>query len=631
MLSFMLNKKLIKVQVLLFTLMVGSSSTFLSQQDIENKSDQLKVKSIQLDIVSSLAWGEVLFYYFSGDKMEALIRLYARESRNKLRPHQPQADLLAAGLLLDFGLAAEAQNRLEQIGHQNLNQKLNSRLALIMARVYFQSQDLSSSRFWLEKVDEQHLTGNELVRKKMMNAQLLFIEGRFIEAARQLENIDNKSNLQLYANYNQGLSLLKLADQAAQNNGRLLLTKISNIEPVDQEQYALVDQAKLALGLDAINLNLSLKAREFFINIRLDGLVSNDALLLLGWTYGQTDEFDKALTYWNRLANKAALFDPTVQEAWLAVPYAHQKLGDLSLAVKGYEKAVISQATALKQLDTMLQEHSWRVLLSLSENFSSESQAFPEDFKRMLIANPRFYTFLQEWRELSLFEEKLKKSLSILPTISLVLKENDQRYVQKSTLVNQKLQDNPSQKLYQTHDKLKIEFEQQKIKPIAEKFLSQENFVHWLKLQNLRTISKNIPDEVSDEKIEKIRRLQGVAQWNFHRERDENTSAAKAGLGKLKQTLIELSERLKTLKVLANKPRKSSTSDLLRIDELLKRGDDLVAQVVILQQELEVAMSDEFLKFVGQRQIALNSLAEQANLALARLRFKAIQESLNDD
>ena len=56
-----------------------------------------------------------------------------------------------------------------------------------------------------------------------------------------------------------------------------------------------------------------------------------------------------------------------------------------------------------------------------------------------------------------------------------------------------------------------------------------------------------------------------------------------------------------------------------------------MAQVVIPQQELEVAMSDEFLKFVGQRQIALNSLAEQANLALARLRFKAIQESLNDD
>ena len=626
----MLKTNLRKVQSVLLVLVVGFFTPLFSADE----NPQFKNKEKQLNVISSLEWGEVLFYYFSGDKMESLVRLYARESRNKLQPHQDQADLLAAGLLLDLGLASEAQVRLAGIGHENLNEKLNSRLSLIMARVYFQNQNLNLASQWLERVDDQHLSDNELVRKKMMYAQLLFNEGKFVEAASELENIDNKGNLQLYAEYNHGLSLLQLSNQDAQIKGRLLLSNISNIEPVDQEQYGLIDQSKLALGLDAINSNLPIKAREHFIGIRLDGLVSNDALLFLGWTYAQTEAFDTALTYWNRLAVKSTLLEPTVQEAWLAVPYAHQKLGDFELAVKGYEEAIGFQSKALEQLNKMQDEKSWRVLLLSPENKQQDSidkAFFPQEFERQLIADPRFYSYLKEWRELSLFEDKLRKNLSILPTLSLVLKENESRYIQKSTIVKEKLLVSNNQQFIESHQQLNTELGQQKIKIIAEKLLSKEDYAHWLKLESVQLSVDGIPSEVGIEKIEKIRHLKGVAQWKFHRQRDENTWSAENDLTKLKLSLNELSQRIQSLTVLANIPRQATTAELLRIEELTQRGDNLVRLVVEIQKELEQAMSDEFLAFVKQRQVALINLAEQANVALSRLRFKAIKESLIND
>jgi DNA polymerase IIIc chi subunit len=625
-----LKTKLNKTQKILLVLAVGFFTTLISADE----DPQFKNKEKQLNVISSLQWGEVLFYYFNGDKMESLIRLYARESRNKLQPHQDQADLLAAGLLLDLGLASEAQERLSGIGHENLNEKLNSRLSLIMARVYFQNQNLNLARQWLGKVVELHLSDNELVRKKMMYAQLLFNEGKFVESASELENIDNKGNLQLYSEYNHGLSLLQLSNLDAQIKGRLLLSNISNIEPVDQEQYGLIDQSKLALGLDAINSNLPIKAREHFIGIRLDGLVSGDALLLLGWTYAQTEEFDVALTYWNRLAVKSTLFEPTVQEAWLAVPYAHQKLGDFELAVKGYEEAIGFQLKALEQLNKMQEEHSWKVLLLSSDSKQQDrldKPFFPQGFERQLIADPRFYTYLKEWRELTSFEEKLRENLTILPTLSLVLKENESRYIQKSTVVKEKLMASNRQGFVDEHQQLSKELGLEKSKIVAEKLLSKENYSHWLKLESAQSFVDEIPSEVGIEKIEKIRRLKGVAQWNFHRQRDENTWSAENDLTKLKLNLNELAQRIQSLTELSNKPRQATTAELIRVEELTQRGDNLVQLVVKLQQELEQAMSEEFLAFVKLRQTALFNLAEQANLALARLRFKAIKESLIND
>ncbi len=583
----------------------------------------------QAEVISSLQWGEVLFYYFKGDKMNALIRLYARESRNQFQTNQTQADLLAAGLLLDLGLASKAQSRLEKIGNEQLDVTMKSRLSLVMARVYFHGQNFELAQQWLDTVDETHLNESETARKKLMEAQLLFSFGKYSLAAKQLESIQSKGNLQYYALYNNGLSLLNVNDTIAQKQGRQLLQKVRSIEPIDQEQYALIDQATLALGLDALNSGYTTDAREYFKTIRLDGLVSNDALLLLGWAFAETQHFEEALTYWNRLSAKETLLEPAVQEAWLAVPYAHQQLGDLNLATQGYERAVEYQLQAQAQLTMMVKEKSWKHLLAKENNATTLS--FPEGIARQLIANPNFYNLLTKWQQLQELQLTLKNNLISLPTIALAIKENEARYIKKSAYVKEKITQNNYDKFFEDYKRLLKQFNVQKEKAIAEDILSTEDYQHWSKLQSVQGIIDNIPSEISDTKISSFRLVDGVAKWKFHRQRDTNVWTTERALKGLSESLEQLTKQLQRLKLLVNKSGESSSKDIHRVEELVKRGTRISQHMSELQNEIEQAMSEEFRKFVSKRQAALDNLAEQANLALARLRFRAIQESFTNE
>jgi len=579
--------------------------------------------------ISSLHWGEVLFHHFKGNKMDALIRLYARESRGNLTPHQGEASLLAAGLLLDLGLATEAQKRLETIDAKDLKIPLKSRLALIMARVFFQDQDFTSATAWLERADEQYLNVDEVTNKKMMQAQLLFSTGEFAQAALKLESIENTGNLKLYAEYNHGLSLLKLSEPAAQQQGRTLLNNLSDIKPIDQEQYALIDQAKLALGLNAINSGFPDDAREKLFGIRLDGLVSNDALLLLGWTYAQTAQFEEALTYWNKLSEKKQLLEPAIQEAWLAVPYAHQQLGDLRQAVKGFENAVLAQIDAQNQLQNMLNQQSWRILLN--DNSNNSNNILPGVIRRQLIANPNFYNLLLTWQQLEQLHKKLQSSLTVLPTIRLFLTENRSEYEYKSKQIQQKISFDAAQTFVKNYQQLQQQFEQQKTQPVTELLLSEEDYAHWAKLDAIKTIINAHPDKIDIKKQDKFHLVDGVAKWKFHRKSAHDSWLAEDSLNKLKQSLGQLTKQQQRLKLLVNKPRDSTTNNDQRLQTFDTRAQLLRQQIIELQQQLESAMADEFFIHVQQRQLALKELAEQANLALARLSFKAIEETSDNE
>ncbi|MCP4271426.1 MAG: hypothetical protein GY781_05585 [Gammaproteobacteria bacterium] len=615
----MLNFKNNKLLITIFSLWIATLPGLIVATDEATKPQT----------ISSLQWGEILFSYFRGDKMDALVRLYARESRNQLNDHQSDANLLAAGLLLDLGLPENAQKRLQQIDQSLLNNRLKSRLSLAMARVYFQSRDVQSVNYWLEKVDGTLLKPLENTHYKMMQAQLLFSTGEFELAAKQLETIQEKSNLQVYAYYNNGLSLLQLPDVASQNQGRALLNRISIMKPVDQEQYALIDQAKIALGLDALNAEQTAEARNYLTSIRLDGMVSKDALLLLGWTYARSTQFEEALTYWLKLAETNELLEPTVQEAWLAVPYAYQQLGDLNRAVKGYELAVQQQVKAKKQLSVLLENSAWMEMLK-DEN-SQITPGLPKQFSRQLSADPEFYHFLTKWRELEQLHSHLLERLSFLPSIDAFLTENINKYTLTSKQIKEKIASIETHLYDEKYAQLQQKFEAQQSKEFADAVLTEEDHNLWKKLQKVDSGINVLAAETLAEKKEQLRRLMGVAKWRFQRKRDRDMWTTKNNLIQLEQSLLQLHQQLATLEGRVNYPPRSLHGEKSRINQLEQRGQQLTQQIVALQRDLESSMSIAFSNFVNRRQEALTVLAEQANIALARLQFKAIRESLNDN
>ena len=578
--------------------------------------------------LQSLQWGEILYSHFKGDKTDALIRLYARESRGELGVHQIDADLLAAGLLLDLGLVSEAQKRLDKFDINTINPKIKSRLALAMARVYFKSQNFTASKQWLNRINEAYLAPYELAHKRMMHAQILFNQGNFEQASMQLKDIHDAGNLQYYAYYNHGLSLLKQSNQETHEQGISLLQRLTIIEPTDQEQYALMDQAKLAIALDLINSSQPLLARKYLTGIRLQGLVSNDALLLVGWTYAQTNEFDKALTYWNRLAVVNSFLEPVIQEAWLAIPYAHQQLGDLNRALEGYEVAVSSQKEAQNQLTTMLEKQTWKSILSDDIN---KTNILPISVRRQLMANPKFYHLLDQWKKLERLNGRLNKSLNKLPTITLILEENQLRHQRKSQLIKENVDINIGEEFYTEYQNLELQIRRQKDQPVAEKLLSNEDYQHWKKIQSMQDTINNIPEHIDDKKKQSVRRLSGVASWKFHRQRDINISIAENNLASLKKTLTQLSKQKQTLQNYLDLPQSSIMIEKSQIEYIESKAHSIAKQLEALQAELELAMSEEFEIFIQVKLQALVELAEQANLALARLRFKALTGQINNE
>ncbi len=586
----------------------------------------VNVAKEQGEPVRSPQWGEVLFSHYKGDDLDALIRLLAREQQGKLKEHETTANLFAAGLLLDLGLPVAAQERLDNTPADMLSAWQKSRLSMALARVYYRQQHYNKAQLQLAQIDEKHLDEDDIQRKRLMSAQLLFRNHEYEAASRQLESIEKKGNMQLYARYNNGLSLLQLNDPLAQVKGEQLLESIVQLQPLDQEQYALKDQAILALALYSLRIKDAKRAQNLLLTLRVDGLVTHDGLLTLGWSYAAEGDYKKALIYWLKLSEEDDLLEPTVQESWLAVPYAYQQQGDFQSAIYGYEQALSSHLKALESLNSLEDQEAWRALLYQQQTANNSFTKNSPGFQRQLVGDAEFFELLSQWQQLYKWDNKLQFALTALTPIRVMLETNDQRFKEKSALVNEKLKQISDLKLAEKQSELKQILKQQKQLAVAELLLPEQSAKIWHRLQSAEQLTKVIPEEKLGEKGEQLRRIKGVALWDFHRNRAETIQNGSEAVEHLGREMTKLNQQISTLEVLLSKPRQPLPEALSRVAELKKRGQETVSMLTELTETYERAMANRFNHLIDIRRRALTQLAEQATLALARLRFKALRD-----
>lgn len=586
----------------------------------------VNVAKEQGEPVRSPQWGEVLFSHYKGDDLDALIRLLAREQQGKLKEHETTANLFAAGLLLDLGLPVAAQERLDNTPADMLSAWQKSRLSMALARVYYRQQHYNKAQLQLAQIDEKHLDEDDIQRKRLMSAQLLFRNHEYEAASRQLESIEKKGNMQLYARYNNGLSLLQLNDPLAQVKGEQLLESIVQLQPLDQEQYALKDQAILALALYSLRIKDAKRAQNLLLTLRVDGLVTHDGLLTLGWSYAAEGDYKKALIYWLKLSEEDDLLEPTVQESWLAVPYAYQQQGDFQSAIYGYEQALSSHLKALESLNSLEDQEAWRALLYQQQTANNSFTKNSPGFQRQLVGDAEFFELLSQWQQLYKWDNKLQFALTALTPIRVMLETNDQRFKEKSALVNEKLKQISDLKLAEKQSELKQILKQQKQLAVAELLLPEQSAKIWHRLQSAEQLTKVIPEEKLGEKGEQLRRIKGVALWDFHRNRAETIQNGSEAVEHLGREMTKLNQQISTLEVLLSKPRQPLPEALARVAELKKRGQETVSMLAELTETYERAMANRFNHLIDIRRRALTQLAEQATLALARLRFKALRD-----
>ncbi|MBK7250238.1 MAG: hypothetical protein IPI06_04990 [Gammaproteobacteria bacterium] len=308
--------------------------------------------------VRDLHYGDVLFYFYQDENLEALTRLEAYDHWGRLPNHRYEARLLQGGLYLSLGLHNEAGALFEKLLTPDVPAGVRNRAWFYLAKVWYARGYDGRAEQALRQV-QGRLAGALEAERQLLFAHLLMRQGRFDEAIELPGAWQGPEDWGAFARYNLGVALVR--------SGRLgeadpFLTGVGTLNTRRPELVNLRDRANLALGFAWLQAKEPAKARLALQRVRLDGPFSNKALLAAGWADAALGEYRAALRPWLELRDRN-LLDAAVQESYLAVPYAFGKLEAHAQAAEYYETAIRSFDEETARLDASIGSiHSGRML-----------------------------------------------------------------------------------------------------------------------------------------------------------------------------------------------------------------------------------------------------------------------------
>lgn len=282
--------------------------------------------------------GHALYIAAEGDTLKAIASLLLADTKNELGKESDISQLYIAKTLNDQGLADEAGRYYLQVANnQDAKQSLRDEAWLNYATIKHDQGDHQAALTALRNI-KKGLSDRQKNDAAMITAHALLAAGK-IEAAIDAvpRSLKNSSRWALYQHYNLGSLLL-----GEHNNkyGAALLHTLSEIDIREQPELApLKDQANLALGYSLLKISKAGKARNYLQQVRINNMMSNMALLGMGWSYAIEQNYEKALVYWLELYNRP-LSSTYKYEASLAIPYAFGQARAANQSISYYKEAM---------------------------------------------------------------------------------------------------------------------------------------------------------------------------------------------------------------------------------------------------------------------------------------------------
>jgi hypothetical protein len=310
--------------------------------------------------VRALHYGTTLFEFFQQDYFAAITELTAAQQLGRLGEHAAGADLLYGGMALSWGMDNKAESVFNTL-LASANDAVDQNQAwFYLGKIAWQRGNSKAAIERLANIADNY-DGAHHDEAVYLRAMLQLDAADPAAAQHALARLPPESKWHYYLRYNIG------AHYAAQGNWITAsghFDAFTNITSPAPEQQALRDRGLTAAGFAHLSNRALARAADAFVRVRLDGPLSDSALLGYGWALAEAGDYQHALAPWQHLATTSA-FNAYAREALLAVPYAQAKLAQPVTALASYQAAAQVYQTALKELAAAQQAFATQPLAEL--------------------------------------------------------------------------------------------------------------------------------------------------------------------------------------------------------------------------------------------------------------------------
>ncbi len=578
--------------------------------------------------VRDLHFGEALFHFYQNDYFTSLSRLLIAREAGRIIHHKDDAELLAGGLYLQFGMHDEAERAFRQLLDESSDPALHDRVWFQLGRAHYRQGKHEAALTALERV-EGHLPAYAAAEMPLLQAQGNMALGRYAAAARLLEDWQGPADWLPYMRYNLGVALIRSGDD---DRGIEQLEALGRQPARNDEDKALRDRANLALGYTWLQQSDPQRALEMLQRVRLEGASANRALLGVGWAKSALDDHAGALLPWRTLWARDRL-DGAVQESLLAVPYALARLSADSEAVSAYQNALAAFDAEIRRLDAAMSAAEAGELVDallvaddperarwhwqLEElPLSSESR-----YLHALIARHGFQEGLGHYRDLLALGRHLDAWHERLETFGHLVEAQVLAAQQRAPVVDGRLAVIDAGALVARRDALAA-----RLDAIAEGrdvvgLASDEELEFWKLLEELEAgpALAAAPEEAR----ERHRLLKGHLLWQMDRDYGYRLWQQQRALAELDEQLAKVEPRLqRVLEIRADRPQELEAL-AERIDALSPRIDLLKDRVALARTEQAGQLHAMAMTWLKEQRQRLLAYQVQAHFALATLYDRA--------
>lgn len=583
-----------------------------------------------------LYFGEALYRAYQGQYFEALERLDAElaqhhgldePERDSLTYHVKQAEFSVGDFELNYRMHRRAGRAITRVLEGDVDESVRNDAAYRLARIHFQKDQLEDAEHALGRI---HGEVPDAIKDdvEFLRANIYLASGRPAEAVTVLKRLQGAQDLNGFAAYNLGIALLQAGRQ---EEAFEQLDRAGRIHDAgDKGAAAIRDKSNLILG-DLLFESANFEGAQLsFDRVRLDGPLSNQALLRAGWSAMSAEQYDRALVPWSILVDREAT-DSAVQEAMLAVPYAYSKLNVHGRAALMYGRAVGSFGNELERVDASIESiRAGKFLKALAREEIRQNKDWvirlrslpetPETYYLMtLMASHDFQTALQNYLDLEDVRKKLVSWRSDFDSFEDIIALRRQNYEPLLPEVDAQFRELDS----------RIRLRQEQRKHVKERLhgmltaprpdhlaTADERIVR----ERLDAIGRQLHDDGSPEVTalrQRIARLEGVLTWSLQTQYHERLTEAYRHLDELNADVAALTAQYDAFVRARQAAVHSYVGYDNPISQLRRRVGDALQKLTLVMARQGRLLEMVAITELGVRRDRLEAYQSQARYAVA--------------